>query len=544
MFLPGQFDFCFRQEKGIRSSAAAQVQEHFPLSSTITTRILLIETESELEDQPLFARAVMKANVMKANLIETNRRKSLAGNLDPTVRTQNVARTENVVQADGCAGLNSDGGSASALPPPQMSEQETFESEGETSWHDGLLPPETLPSETLLQETRSALHRLQDALEHAGHQVVVWPCGLASSVLARDLLDFEIVVVRDSASAQDALFAENTFAENAFVEDGARAQDAVSLCRILKAAATESGACLVAALSSQAGADEAGANEEPERVARRVRAFQEAGVDGILDCDAPLHQIASVVRTIAQLARTRRELEATHAQLRLQLQTDDLTNLLNRRFFFQAAHREYERSRRTNSPLSCLMVDLNHFRRLSESFGFECCDAALRCVANVLREAARDGDIVARFGEGKFVFLLPETSLSQAAQIGEMLQRAVSEHAFIWRGQTLPMTISVGEATRPVQSKTTLPHFAHNNPDDTRNNAGSNSREPLPNKPLPDALPMSESLDMRTAFSAREEIGALLEEADAALFVAKRGVRSSSLLDTPPLLLSRPGYRA
>lgn len=525
MFLPSQFDFCFRQDEGVRSPAAAQVQEHFPLSSTITTRILLIETESKVEDQPLFARAVMKANS-----IETNGRKSFAGNLDPTVRTEAVVHTENVVQADGCAGLNSDGGSASALPPPQMAEKETFESEGEISWHDGLLPPETLSSEMLLQETRSALHRLQDALEHAGHQVVVWPSGLASSVLARDLLDFEIVVVRDSVSAQDALFAED-----AFVEDGARAEDAVSLCRILKAAATESGACLVAALS------EAGADEEPKRVARRVRAFQEAGADGILDCDAPLYQIASVVRTIAQLARTRRELEATHAQLRLQLQTDDLTNLLNRRFFFQAAHREYERARRTNSQLSCLMVDLNHFRRLSESFGFECCDAALRCVANVLREAVRDGDIVARFGEGKFVFLLPETSLSQAAQIGEMLQRAVSEHAFIWRGQTLPMTISVGEATRPIQSKTTLPHFAHNNPDDTRNNAGSNSREPLPNKPLPNALPMSESLDMRTSFSAREEIGALLEEADAALFVAKRGVRSSSLLDTPPLLLSRPG---
>ncbi len=521
MFLPSQFDFCFRQEEGVRSSAAAQVQEHFPLSSTITTRILLIETESELEDQPLFARAVMKANP-----IETNGRKSFAENLDPTVRT------ENVVQADGCAGLNSDDRNASALPPPQMAEKETFESEGETSWHDGLLPPETLPSETLLQETRSALHRLQDALEHAGHQVVVWPCGLASSVLARDLLDFEIVVVRDSASAQDALFAKNALAEDALAED------AVSLCRILKAAATESGACLVAALSHM------GADEEPKRVARRVRAFQEAGADGILDCDAPLYQIASVMRTIAQLARTRRELEATHAQLRLQLQTDDLTNLLNRRFFFQAAHREYERSRRTNSQLSCLMVDLNHFRRLSESFGFECCDAALRCVANVLREAVRDGDIVARFGEGKFVFLLPETSLSQAAQIGEMLQRAVSEHAFIWRGQTLPMTVSVGEATRPVQSKTTLPHFAHHNPDDTRNDAGSNSGEPLPNKPLLDALPMSESLDMRTSFSAREEIGALLEEADAALFVAKRGVRSSSLLDTPPLLLPRPGHRA
>ncbi|HVF85236.1 MAG TPA: GGDEF domain-containing protein [Abditibacteriaceae bacterium] len=507
MFSSSQFGFCFHQEEGARSTASGEVPEHFPLSSMSTTRILLIGTENEAEDgQLLFPHA----------WLESNQGKSAAVNSSQTV---NVDRSN---------GWSSDARIASALPPPDTEEQkEIFDNAGAANRQDGLVPPEalfpetlaseTLPSATLASEALSGLQKLQSALEHSGHQVVVWPCGLAFSILGRDLLDFEMVVV----------------------QDGARLEEAVSLCRVLKAATTQSGACLLAALSKSS------TERETTPVARRVRALQEAGADGILDGDAPLHEIASVVRTIAQLARTRRELEATHEQLRLQLQTDDLTNLLNRRFFFQAAHREYERSQRTNTPLSCLMIDLDHFRRLSENFGFECCDAALRCVANVLRSVARDGDIVARFGEGKFVFLLPETGLNQATQVGEMLQRAVREHAFVWRGQTLPITVSVGEATRPIRKEKAPLHGADNAPNAMSNAAGNNGHASASSPDIlpPEVLPLSEALETRASFSTRDEIAALLEEADAALFVSKRGVRSSSLLDTPPLSLANLGRR-
>lgn len=471
MFSSSPFDFCFRQAEESLSSGEADAPEHFSLSCAITTRILLIGTAKEWDDGPLlFPRA----------WLEENGRREFPNLSNAALHVSCYDES------------NNDGGSASALPPPET--EEAFHGANET---ERRLSPHDSSHPELPPETPSALQKLQDALEHTGHQVVMWPSGMAFSVLARDLLDFEIVVV----------------------QDGARLEDAVSLCRILKAATTQSGTCLLASLSQSVAAREA------TPVARRVRALQEAGADGILDGDAPVYEIASVVRTMSQLARARRELKVTHEQLRLQLQTDDLTNLLNRRFFFQAAHREYERSQRTNSSLSCLMIDLDHFRRLTEGFGFECCDAALRYVANVLRNVARDGDIVARFGEGKFVFLLPETGLSQAVQIGELLQRAVSERVFVWRGQALPITVSVGEATRRVQSKANL--FGADNA--------------APANAAPGALPLSESLEMRASFSARDEIAALLEEADAALFVAKRGVRSSSLLDTPPLSLSRPG---
>jgi diguanylate cyclase (GGDEF)-like protein len=231
-----------------------------------------------------------------------------------------------------------------------------------------------------------------------------------------------------------------------------------------------------------------------------VTQLLESGADDFLEVGAPDYQNLTRIRSQIKWVRTRRELEATREYLRLQLQTDDLTNLLNRRFFFQAAHREYDRARRYGHALSCLMIDIDHFRRFSESCGYECGEAVLRHVADVLRASTRDVDIAARFGEEKFVVLLPETDLTAAAVIGENIQKMIAESSFMWRGQPLPLSISVGEAVR-------------NN--ETRKEAPATTRAG------------EESL------SHREEVAEFLEEADAALFVAKRGVKSATLLETP-----------
>src|SRR5690606_19050604 len=84
-------------------------------------------------------------------------------------------------------------------------------------------------------------------------------------------------------------------------------------------------------------------------------ALSDAGGDDFLAANAGDAEVLARVRLLANLARTRHELSAAREQLRTQLQTDDQTRLLNRRFFFQGAHRECSRARRYNSELSCLM---------------------------------------------------------------------------------------------------------------------------------------------------------------------------------------------
>lgn len=273
---------------------------------------------------------------------------------------------------------------------------------------------------------------------------------------------------------------------------------AAGLCREVRGSAGGRAAALLAVLPAWRRNDRARA--------AALAALLEAGADDFLAGSASEAEIAARIGAMAQLVRTRGELEATREHLRLHLQTDELTRLLNRRFFFQAAHREYSRARRYDLELSCLMLDIDHFKRLNTSFGYECGDQALRAVAGILRDNTRDSDIVARFGEAKFVALLPETPIEGAIILRENVQRAIAEREFGWQGQVLPLSVSIGEAARQRNpSATSEARQAPENDDDA-----------------PSVAP-----------SLREAVAGLLEEADSALFVAKRGVRYAPLPDTP-----------
>lgn len=239
-----------------------------------------------------------------------------------------------------------------------------------------------------------------------------------------------------------------------------------------------------------------------------LEALGGAGVDSFLSANAADPDVLAQVRLMANLARIRNELETAREQLRTQLQTDDQTRLLNRRFFFQAAHRECSRARRYNSELSCLMIEVDHFKRLTAITGFECGEAMLRSVALVLRELTRDSDIVARFDEDKFAVLLPETTIEGATRLREKIQIAVSALDFSWHSTPVPLSVSGGEANRNREIRAA---------EEAASRLDLDEEEPedhIDGEPL----------------SAREELAELLAAADAALFVARRGVRFPTLV--------------
>ena len=238
-----------------------------------------------------------------------------------------------------------------------------------------------------------------------------------------------------------------------------------------------------------------------------VARLQEAGADDFLAGQSESELLARV-GVMTRLSRVRAELEATREHLRLQMQLDDLTRLLNRRFFFQAAHREYGRARRYNHDLSCLMLDVNGFKQINATLGYECGDAVLRQVAGILRDATRDCDILARWAEDKFVILLPETPLEGAITLRENLAREVASQAFNWHERDLPLSVSIGEAARRLTRSAQAPAAAG-----LEFGADFEGGETHGD----------------TSLSLREEMAGLLEEADAALYVAKRGVRYQAL---------------
>jgi diguanylate cyclase (GGDEF)-like protein len=110
--------------------------------------------------------------------------------------------------------------------------------------------------------------------------------------------------------------------------------------------------------------------------------------------------------------------------------TDHLTGLFNRRHMNKVLQHEFQRVRRYKATLSCMMIDVDHFKIVNDSLGHAVGDTVLTGLAKTMGECLRTTDIIARWGGEEFVVLLPETGLDLAIEAAERLLKAVSEARF------------------------------------------------------------------------------------------------------------------
>lgn len=127
--------------------------------------------------------------------------------------------------------------------------------------------------------------------------------------------------------------------------------------------------------------------------------------------------------------------------------TDPLTNIYNRRGFFQIGDSEIERARRFGHPLSALMFDLDYFKQFNDTFGHPFGDKILVALVEVCRRNIRTLDILGRYGGEEFAVLLPETDSATAAQIAERVREAVEKTQMQIDDRVISITISIGVAT-------------------------------------------------------------------------------------------------
>lgn len=128
--------------------------------------------------------------------------------------------------------------------------------------------------------------------------------------------------------------------------------------------------------------------------------------------------------------------------------TDTLTALNNRRFFEQRLQEEIEVSRRSKMPLSCMMLDVDYFKKVNDSYGHQVGDQVLREVATLIRAQLRGSDVLSRYGGEEFVALLSNTAGETAQEIAERVRSGIEEHIFtLPGGDEFNVTISIGVAT-------------------------------------------------------------------------------------------------
>jgi two-component system, cell cycle response regulator len=125
---------------------------------------------------------------------------------------------------------------------------------------------------------------------------------------------------------------------------------------------------------------------------------------------------------------------------------DGLTQIHNKRALFEALEKELMRARRYERDLSLLMFDIDFFKRINDQYGHLAGDHVLRELARIVQERIRREEVFARYGGEEFVILLPETPLPGAAALAESIRARVANHAFVFQGERIPVTISIGTA--------------------------------------------------------------------------------------------------
>jgi diguanylate cyclase (GGDEF)-like protein len=130
-----------------------------------------------------------------------------------------------------------------------------------------------------------------------------------------------------------------------------------------------------------------------------------------------------------------------------QARTDSLSGLPNRRAFFELAKQELKRAKRYASPLSVIMLDIDHFKQINDNYGHAAGDAVICKLAQAIREVLRDTDVAARIGGEEFALLLPETTLAGAKIVAERLRSRIATPPIQVEQQELAVTASFGVVT-------------------------------------------------------------------------------------------------
>jgi|CXWL01.1.fsa_nt_gi diguanylate cyclase (GGDEF)-like protein len=142
-----------------------------------------------------------------------------------------------------------------------------------------------------------------------------------------------------------------------------------------------------------------------------------------------------------------------HAEIRNRILYDDLTGLLTYESFKTALAWELERGIVTAKGCAVVMMDLDDFKKLNDSFGHLAGSAVLREVGAVIRSRLRHFDVAARYGGEEFIAYLPDTSSAEGWTAAERLRVLIAEHAFEHGGRRLPLTISMGVSHVPEDGR-------------------------------------------------------------------------------------------
>uniref|UniRef100_A0A486XPB5 diguanylate cyclase n=1 Tax=Rheinheimera sp. BAL341 TaxID=1708203 RepID=A0A486XPB5_9GAMM len=174
--------------------------------------------------------------------------------------------------------------------------------------------------------------------------------------------------------------------------------------------------------------------------------YQNSTIFPLTDARGQVTHLCFLIYDVTDVAVSRIELESMNGRLTQLSKTDFLTQLFNRGHWEESLIQEYKRLQRYAHQSTLLMCDIDHFKRINDTYGHSAGDLVIQKIADAVRKNLRATDIAGRYGGEEYAVLLVDTPLDQATYFAERLRKTVEQMSIEYNGQLLKVTLSLGLA--------------------------------------------------------------------------------------------------
>lgn len=176
----------------------------------------------------------------------------------------------------------------------------------------------------------------------------------------------------------------------------------------------------------------------------KIEALKNGLINDYINFPTAIEEVVARIKIFLQVMVLQEELEMKNILLNKLSITDELTKLYNRRYLLVRLGEEIERIKRYDYSVSCMMIDLDHFKRVNDKFGHGAGDQVLVECAKLLKNSIRVTDILSRYGGEEFFIILPHASLAGAKILAERLRSIAMSYTFLESKENLKLTLSIG----------------------------------------------------------------------------------------------------
>lgn len=172
--------------------------------------------------------------------------------------------------------------------------------------------------------------------------------------------------------------------------------------------------------------------------------YQNITIIPLTGMDKSVSHVCILVYDVTDIATSKLELEKANQELARLSRTDRLTGLNNRGHWEERLSQEFRRCKRTKGTSTLIMFDIDHFKKVNDTYGHQAGDEVIRVVAHSLMQIQRETDVTGRYGGEEFGIILPDTDARQALSMAERLRQHIEASPVTYEGQMIAFTISLG----------------------------------------------------------------------------------------------------